>query len=158
MQACLLPPPLEQAAPAENQPPRILPQNLVPGPTLRPPVLPAGCPETQPFQASVIDPDGDTIHWRVFVDYWADIDRSPTPDSVQADADNPRPIEFAPDRSAYSDFSPHTVELYIADRPFREGRFDQEGRILTDPDGLVDTFIWSVTLDDNLDPLYCPEP
>jgi len=153
--ACLLPPPLEQIPPPDNLPPRILPQNLVPGPILGPTTLPDACPEIQQFQAAVADPDGDAIHWRVFIDYYADIDRDPDPTEVQVEAGSALPITFVTDRLSYTNTNPHTVELYIADRPFREGRLNLEGRVLIDEAGLVDTFIWTVVLDEGRDPL-CP--
>lgn len=153
--ACLLPPPLDQFPPPENQPPRILPQNLQPGPTRGPTILPDACPEIKPFQATISDPDGDAIHWRVFVDYHKDIDRDPQPTEVQIEAGSVLPITFLTYRVSYASTNPHTVELYIADRPFEEGRLDQEGRILVDETGLVDIFIWTVVLDEGRDPL-CP--
>lgn len=148
LSACLIPPPLEPVPRPDNRPPRIVPDRLAPGPTVEPQVLPDACPEVQEFQASLEDPDGDTLYWRVFVDYFAGGDREPQPQEVQVEPDLAARIAFTvPRTSGYRSINPHAIELYVADRPFAVGPIDNQGRQLDDPDGLTDTFVWTVTLD-----------
>jgi hypothetical protein len=159
LSACLLPPPVEQLPVADNSPPRILPGSLNPGPSQRPTEVADACPdldEDGAFSASVFDPDGDTIYWRVFVDYYAGLNNETEVKQVPADADNAQLIDFdLPQRKDFADENPHTVELLIADRQFIGGRVDNEGRELVDEVGLTDSFVWPVVLDEFRDQL-CP--
>ncbi len=154
--SCVMPPPLEEITPPTNRPPRSLPQSLAPAPTILPPTEAAACPDRLTFQASLSDPDGDIIYWRVFVDYYADLDREPEVEELVVEDDQPTPIQFTVDSGSFSETNPHTVELYVADRPFAQGQLFAQGRVLTDTEGLVDTFLWTLELDESLNVL-CPE-
>lgn len=152
-----MPPPLDEIPPPVNRPPRILPQNLAPAPTYAPPTVAAACPETLGFKASLTDPDGDIIYWRVFIDYFADINREPPEKELIVEGSQSAPIQFnIDDAASLGDTNPHTVELYVADRPFAYGQLVPQGRVLIDDQGLVDTFVWTIEIDERLDST-CPE-
>lgn len=155
---CLIPPPLEQELIPDNLPPRILPQNLEPGFSKIPISLIEQCPEQQSFGATVVEPDDDVFYYRVFVDYASPgSDQFPEPIEQATEPNRPVPIQFNVGKNAFvSESNPHTVELFVSDRPFRQGLIDPPGRVLNDPDGLTDTFIWTVILDPSQNAL-CPE-
>ena len=155
LSSCLVPPPLEAVPRPDNRPPRIRPESLEPSPTIEPQTLPAGCPEQfLLFEASIEDPDGDMLHWRVFVDYFAASaeQREPDIEEVQVEPDLAALISFTVDPSdPFRATNPHSVELYVADRPFDLGLTEVQGRDLEDPEGLTDTFVWTINLDPGLD-------
>ena len=45
-------------------------------------------------------------------------------------------------QSGYSNI--HSVELYIADRPFDSVGFEPQGRVLNADEGKTDSFVWPV--------------
>lgn len=152
---CLLPPPLEEVSLPRNSPPRILPQTLVPAPSSGPERVLQSCLEQAIFSASLTDPDGDTLYWRVFVDYFtSQADRSPAITEELVLPDVPSPISLNLEEAMFSsEVTHHTVELFVADRPFATGSVSLEGRILAEDEGLFDSFVWPVILDE--DPAEC---
>ena len=79
---CLLPPQVDEVAPAKNQPPRIDPNLLSPAPKDGPVFMSTSCP-TYHFYATLSDPDiDDILHYRVFLDY----NRDPQPMSTTRNA------------------------------------------------------------------------
>lgn len=158
--ACLIPPPLEPEPEQVNRPPRILPDNLSPAPTELPVFLPEACPDQGAlFEAVLTDDDGDTLYARVFVDYaTATANREPEPTVLQTEPNTGVSFQFSPNRLSYvGTNNPHTVELFVADRPFRDDAAEIEGRALTDEQGLTDSFVWTVVLDPGSN-LQCAVP
>ncbi len=138
--ACLLPPPIEPEAEFGNQAPRVIDATIFPPPIDMPIDLSIQCTEqgqAQTFLLDVFDADdGDTIYWRVFVDYRSDplqYERF-AEDIAQPDI---RPSEATEDgrRTLRVDIlgndgrffagpnqlsEPHIVEFVISDRVFSE--------------------------------------
>lgn len=162
---CLMPPGIEPAPDAFNQPPRIIPDSLTPDPTNGPKLMSTGC-SSYPFFARITDPDrADTLYWRVFVDYHRD--EAPSLSPIQTLIPDPGSLvevdliqfSISPNDELFSTGGqpgdePHTVELLISDRPFDSSAISPEGRVLSDDAGLTDSFIWSVHLTDDSHP--CP--
>lgn len=160
--ACLFPPPVDQAGSGNNLPPRILPLTLVPSPSEQPVLSKREC-LTQ-FGASVEDPDDEVLYWKVFVDYWAgpEHQRSEVRVAAPGTIGDPVAIDFTTDPGdfAVDDTIAHSVELFLADRPFVDDGGLSGGRELVetsnDPQdqGQVDRFIWSFSFDESL--AQCP--
>ena len=162
--ACLLPPPVHEANEVINLAPRIVPDSLTPDPTEGPKTMSTAC-ESYPFFARITDPDRtDTLYWRVFLDYHRD--EAPTLTEIQT---------LTPDPNSLVSFdliqftvSPndehligggrinetHMVELLVSDRPFTPDPIAPEGRVIENEDGLMDSFIWTVEITDEVRP--CP--
>jgi len=104
------------------------------------------------FRATVEDQDDDTIYSRFFLDYAADLPglRSPPPGEDGVDPTTRQTIITIDLNGAAlsSSFTQHHYELMIADRPFSTGSETPEGRKLQDDEGLTDSFVWSVELDE----------
>jgi hypothetical protein len=146
--SCILPPPGEELAPIENRPPRIRIDTLFPSATF-------GLPRAHcvtAFQATIGDPDADTLYYRVFTDYGLGGDAFPRIDTVTLDlALREASITFPMPLDRTSGTGTHTVELFVADRPFKDGQ-GENGRNLAE-DGEFDSFLWPVEVNDNL---TCP--
>ncbi len=163
--ACVMPPPVEELPELQNSPPRILPNSLTPQSTSGFKRVSIRCPDVE-FYASLTDPDvGDTLYWRVFLDYFAD--PYPLDTEVRPISPDPRgkqvshPIFFTIDPSderfdVHSRLGePHLVELLVADRPFYDndreplartaGEENEDGEI---EEGEVDSFVWTLMLTD----------
>ncbi len=154
--ACLLPPPVDQAGTGENLPPRILPLTLVPSPSDQPVLTKREC--MAEFGASLEDPDGDTLYWRVFVDYWAGSEHQ-RPEVRQLSPDPTGDAKAIRFQTSAEDFNVddailHTIELYVADRAFVDDGGLSGGRALIEEDGQVDRFIWYFDFEETL--AQCP--
>lgn len=162
--ACLLPPPVEPAAEDLNLAPRIVPESLTPDPTEGPKVMSTAC-ESYPFFARITDPDrADTLYWRVFLDYH----RDDAPALTEVQTLEPDPNSLVSFDLIQFFVSPnddlligggrinetHMVELLVSDRPFNETAIEPEGRVIASDEGLVDSFIWTVEITDEVRP--CP--
>ncbi len=161
---CLMPPGGDELPAIVNQPPRIIPGSLDPGPQLGPKVISTRCDAGYSFVAQLTDPDEDTLFWRVFIDYY----RDPRPyDSSEVQVLSPRPndpirpIRFSidPKDPRFGEpplFSvPHKVELLVSDRPFIEDLERQHAARTPQADGEVDSFVWAIELTDREDQ-QCP--
>jgi hypothetical protein len=160
MTICMLPPPIEEVPKPVNNPPRILP-DLSPRPIDGPAVLNTNGCRPYFFAATLTDPDGDNIYWRVFVNWHND--PRPLDSQVEVEPPNenqparPRQIQFlidpSDDRFGTDPVGrAQMVELLVADRPFTEDVVAPLGRVLDDyseedPRGLTDSFIWTVVLE-----------
>ena len=153
---CLIPPPLEEEIEITNQAPRIIVDSIVPHPATGPVLMNANC-SLYSFRANITDPDaGDTLYWRVFLDYHRDTNRLDGPvyetgldpnnlssgQSIQFDVD-PNHEKFFYDTSTDGI---HTVELLVSDSPFYREAFFPEGRSLISDEALVDSFVWPVLI------------
>lgn len=149
---CLLPPPIEESALFKNQPPRIEPDSLTPAPTDGPKVMTTQC-TSYGFFATLEDPDaGDTIYWRVFLDY----NHQQVPNLLATST-----AEAAPGQQITFNINPsdrrfftsgkftelHVVELFISDRPFILDERRPYARAVP-ADGLTDSFVWPIALND----------
>ena len=154
---CLLPPPLEEEVELSNQAPRIVVESLIPHPASGPVLMNANC-SSYSFRASITDPDiGDTLHWRVFLDYHRDTDRlDSTVSKVEVDPNNRssgQSIIFTVDpndEKFFYDVSTdgvHTVELLVSDRAFYQEAVFPEGRSLMADEALIDSFVRPVFID-----------
>lgn len=150
LHACLLPPPVEEAHVVPNQPPRIEPDSLTPAPTEGVKEMTTQCPPYQ-FFAEITDPDvGDTLYWRVFLDYnlqqvpnlLATEIRSASPGSTITFDVDPNDPRF---QTSGTFTAVHTVELFIADRPFSTVARQPYARSVETP-GLTDSFMWAINL------------
>ena len=162
--SCLLPPPVDEAVEVVNLAPRIVPDSLTPDPTEGPKVMSTAC-ESYPFFARITDPDqADTLFWRVFLDYHRD--EAPTLTEIQTLTPDPNSllsvdlIQFTVspnDELLIGDGrinETHMVELLVSDRPFDADPIAPEGRVIADEQGLIDSFIWTVEITDDVRP--CP--
>lgn len=148
--ACLLPPPVDEAETVPNLPPRIEPDSLTPAPTEGVKNMTTLCPPYQ-FFAELTDPDpDDTLYWRVFLDYnlqqvpnlLATEIRSTMPGvTINFDVD-PNDPRF---QTSGTFTAVHTVELFIADRPFTNVARQPYARSV-ETDGLTDSFMWAIDL------------
>lgn len=153
---CLLPAPIDEATDAENRPPRLVP--VFPSPGDAPRRLDPDCP-SYTFRASISDPDGgDSVCWRVFLDYHRTDNRPGsrnTPITCEEGTDElPAAIQFqvVPQDFPGADpllenLNPHIVEMLVADRGFVSDA-SPEGRVIEDG-GLTDSFVWTVVLDNS---------
>ena len=149
--ACVMPAPVDEEFGLVNMPPRILTDRVNPSP-IGGPVLLDPC-EERTFYAVIEDPDfGDTLYWRVFVNYHRNnnpLDVAVNQVAVTSTSANislsfivdPNDDLFAL-QSGYSNI--HSVELYIADRPFDSVGFEPQGRVLNADEGKTDSFVWPV--------------
>lgn len=166
LSACILPPPIEPEAEFGNQAPRVIDSTIFPAPIDMPIDLSIQCTEqgqAQTFLLDVFDADdGDTIFWRVFIDYSSDplqFERFEN-DIVQPDI---RPSEATEDgrRTLRVDIlgndgrffagpnqliEPHVVEFVVSDRVF-------SNQPLTARESTIDTaqttvWQWAVNLID----------
>lgn len=105
------------------------------------------CPEYR-FFFSVSDPNGDTLYWRVFLDYGNDLRALDTLPSEYTPGATGETLSFTvnPNNFVGPIDDPHTVELLVADRPFSEAPREPLGRVLADPEGKIDSVIWAVEL------------
>ncbi|MBJ80365.1 MAG: hypothetical protein CMH60_03520 [Myxococcales bacterium] len=152
---CLLPPDIEPAAIVFNQPPRILPDSLTPDPTDGPKVMSTQCEQYQ-FFARIADPDAlDSLYYRVFLDYQADINPLDTNvETIEPDPENPQEsylisfVVYPTDLRFIGDGrigETHTVELLLSDREFYSDEREPLARAIPE-DGFTDSFIWPVVL------------
>lgn len=146
---CVVPAPVDEELGIVNMPPRII--NLNPSPQGGPVALDP-C-EEQTFYAVITDPDvGDTLHWRVFINYHRNNDplEVPITQNVVSSANASIAINFSinPDdelfelQNGYQNI--HSVELFVADRSFDSVGFEPIGRHLNADEGLTDSFVWPV--------------
>ena len=151
---CLMPPPIEEVSPPDNQPPRILKASLSP-PTGKADVLDQSCAPYS-YKADVADPDiDDKLYWRVFLDYY----RDNKPGEAKSGAVTPRgesaPIGFTvdPNDSRFKNLlsEPHFVELLVSDRPFFDDDRFPLGRAVPD-DAVTDVVVWTVVLEQSSSP------
>ncbi|MEK7704787.1 MAG: hypothetical protein AAB426_07485 [Myxococcota bacterium] len=156
--ACLLPPPITELPAEQNQPPRIEPTSLRWDPTDGPRTMSTHCASYR-FYALVSDPDAeDTLYWRVFVDYHRDRNPLETEEHVLDPQAGDRSLSFSVDPQGDTRFGvaegrlaqAHTVELFVADRPFYQDERPPLARAVEDG-GEVDSFIWTVELSDAVD-------
>jgi hypothetical protein len=153
--ACVLPPAIEEAVQLKNQPPRIQPDSLTPAPTDGPKVMTTKC-TSYGFFATVDDPDpGDTIYWRVFLDY----NHQQVPNLLATSTGEATPgqqlkFDVNPnDRRFFTSgkFSEvHIVELFISDRPIIQDERRPYARAVA-ADGLTDSFVWAIDLNNQDD-------
>jgi hypothetical protein len=167
---CILPPPISEGSEVHNQPPRILPETLVPPPSSLPKLISTACLTGYTFTATVREPDAeDSTFWRFFIDYknneeyqklGAEVTEVPPnpaePDLARVitfivDPTDPRFDGVVEGKTPLE--RPHTVELLVADRDFRDGRIPMARAV--DEEGLTDSAVWSIELDDKFDD-NCP--
>ncbi len=154
---CLVPPPVEQIGSFANQPPRIITRSLLPPPNHRPLRMQVSCLQDLQFTASVEDPDFDTIYYKIFVDHWANPGQNARVIRLEAPPDgSARSFQFTESIANFTEQAEgiHTVELYVADRPFIGDGADTQnaGRAVAD-DGEVDSFVWTLVFDETA---QCP--
>lgn len=155
---CIMPPPIEQGEESRNHAPRLVPDS--PPPFQLPALLSEQCPEYI-FRAIAEDPDpGDTLYWRVFIDYANDNNQLDVSDvkELPPDPSDPgfartitfavRPLDPRFDNDPFENKFDrgHVVELLVADRPFESAAIYPFGRSLTDDEGKTHTLIWAVEL------------
>ena len=104
------------------------------------------------FSVDVTDPENDTLYYRWFVDYSrrALVLHETEPVQVRLGDVGRANINFTPNALDFfgevpKNANPHLIELYVADRPFSETRGP---RVLADPEGQIDSFVWTVMLVD----------
>lgn len=152
LSGCLLPPDAEYVEPPANQPPRI--EAPSPWPSLDITDHLTGCGSCEvgkcaavQYQATVVDPDGDSVYWRTFVDYH--LNQRQEFGSGQAFMQPTGVpvtfyVEHADKEPRFGSVSePHLVELLVADRPFDPD--DRFSRDVSDG-GDAASIIWTVQL------------
>ena len=155
--SCLMPPPIEPAEVVVNQPPRILPDSLTPDPTDGPKTMSTECEQYQ-FFARISDPDAyDSLYYRVFLDYQADINPLDTNiETITPDPENPQLsylisfVIYPNDLRFIGDGrigETHTVELFLSDREFYSDEREPLARAI-DEEGFTDSFMWPVALNE----------
>jgi hypothetical protein len=155
--ACILPPPISEIQEAPNSAPRLIPETLIPAPTTGPQAFHPTCLRDAIFEVAVEDLDGDALYWRIFVDYFsAQAEKSPTIHEEDGALDATIQLSIALHESQFeSSTNPHTVEVFVADLPFKQGSVALAGRTLDDTSpsqgsGHYDTFVWTVIVDEEL--------
>lgn len=157
---CLLPPPVEEIPAPVNEAPMIEYDNLSPSPADGVQVYSTRCRSYRLF-GELTDPNTtDTLYVRVFIDYAID----PRPETTEIIELLPQTgitsrffeFEIDPLNERFRGLGPHTVELFVADRPFFDDERVPKGRAV--PDGaLMDTHTWAVELVD-VDDSQCTQP
>jgi hypothetical protein len=165
---CLLPPPIEEGTEVTNRAPRIVLENLSPPPTAGRKLMSTTCLEYR-FFAALQDPDpGDTIYWRVFIDYRDDPnplsssvveteppnETDPTARRAIAFTIDPLDDRFGSEATKFEEH--HSVELLISDRPFYADERAPLARAV-EPKGLKASSVWPVELT-NLNDEACVKP
>ncbi len=166
LSGCVLPPSVDEVETPKNQPPRIDPTTLTAPIVEGPKFLSTLCPSYR-FYATLSDPDvGDTLYWRVFLDYHRDEGRlftkvsslAPDPAALgegRSITFNVNPLDSRLDYGDLTFLVPHTAELFVADRPFVDGPAPEGRRV--EEDGLVASFVWPLQLGDTTDLGCLPE-
>ncbi len=144
LSGCLMPAPADYV-PVGNVWPRL--DSLYPDPAASVLQQGPGCDDIA-FQARVVDPDeGETIFWRVFVDYQVRAAKQLRDGQAQNDPDPAKGVRitFTTDQTTpwVPGDTPHVVELFVADRPFMgpDGRAVDTTRY---PDAAWVDLFWTV--------------
>lgn len=156
-QACLLPPPVDEASPESNRQPTIEPVS----PTIDGEPFTLSCTNNTTFIANLNDPDpNDTLHYRVFLDYYRSAPEdllAIEPTDVVRVRGQSRTIVFevgvGDGPFAERPSETHVVELFVVDR-----RFDDETPVFDETTvaknaispGLSASYRWTIN------PIDCP--